>query len=128
MDKEEVKYLKELKAKVRLNLIFVLADIIGSEMMEVQSFLNANGKDFHRKDKMNFNLFKSSAKSFQRQSDEIASIIYDGPMEKDACADSDYLQDILELIIDKVGENKDDLAKFRAMIYNMESKNHVFNK
>ena len=95
-------------------------------MMEFEAESKLIGKDLKYESKLRFKMLKETAENLRKRSKAVAA---DGYAIKDSdsfCDDSDWLLDVLMLIVDRTGDDKEKMTRLRAMIYNMKSEMEIY--
>ena len=102
----------------KVNLAFVLTDVIDTLMLDFERDSLKIGKELKYESKQRFTRMIQAGKAFRSLVKDLAK---EGYSIKDAdgfCDDSDYLLDLLQLIVDKA-KDEDSMTRIRAMIYNL---------
>lgn len=116
----------DTELQVKMNLIYVLADICDSLLIDVEEELKTRKLAFFKEEKLNFNNFINQVKICRTFAAKMAKPLYKSNEVDIACKDSDYLLDVLLLLIDRIGEDKDREAVIRAAIFNFSSKLNIY--
>jgi hypothetical protein len=115
-----------VKLFAKCNLAIVLADVADSLMMEFDAESRIVGKCLRHEQKMRFNMMNQSGKDFKIRTRDVAKTGYRISDADNFCKDSDWLRDILMLIVDRVGDNDEKMLKLRAAIFNMKSEMEIY--
>lgn len=103
----------EEKALFFTNASYLTADITHSFLVDAECELGKMRKQFIKSDKMRINKAIKAVKDAKRLTREAIAPIYGMKEVDDACDDSDYLYEILKLVINRTGDTEESK---RAMI------------
>lgn len=109
MKKEEI--MKQ--ALFLTNTAYLLADMANSCAIDADSKLNRLGQSFLREEKMRFKRAAKLAKDTVKATREITEPLYAISDIDSACIDSDYLLEVVQLVINRTDDTE---ASQRAMI------------
>ena len=107
MTEEEHKHVK--KAEFYGNLAFLLGDVINTYAMDAIDELAKIERDLRFQDKHALKELCAALGVVKKKSAEFAKLIYKGKQADIACANSDYLSEVIKLIVDRTGD--DDKSK-----------------
>lgn len=129
------------RAIVDTNLAYILADVAHSFAMSAEQRVNrynltmmrrTNGTGGNwRKVKQSARWLQSDITIHKQNCKALAGDMYHCPDETvdAACYDSDWLQDLIYLIIDRVGDNGDAMRRLHETIYNdFKSEFNIYDK
>ena len=122
-DKNKKLYL--IKANTYNKLAYCTIDAAETFMNEASSNLAHLGKDLRQTDKMKFKMAKEKAKQLQNLMNDITYNIYHMDETEAALNDSDYLSDLIALIIDRIGADESASLKIKEMIESLPSKLNI---
>ncbi len=114
---------KNTSLLVKCNLAFVLADVVDTLMMQFEAESAEIGKGLKQEAKMKFNQMQRSAKAFKASVKNVSREGYSIKQADSFCDDSDWLTELLLLLVDRVGDNEEKMTKVKAMIFNIRSEN-----
>ena len=114
------------KLQIKNNLLFVLADVCDSLLIDIEEGLNKEKLALKREDKQNISNLIKQIKLCRSMASKSAKILYENCEVDEACKDSDYLLDLLLLIVDRIGEDKNREAIIRASVFNFSSKLGIY--
>lgn len=121
--------LGEKEANIHSNLLFVLADIIETCLMDTNQLLAKDGFEFRHEAKRNFNSIISSIKKLKRNIDHCS-----GETQDSFGKDSDMLYQTIKLLLDRCGVHDLTLLQiyqyiesFPSQLKMKELDNTVFN-
>lgn len=109
---------QERKAVIMLNLSYMLADVANSFCMDANDLMAGMGKELRQSERMKFNNMASTAKRLQMQTKIVTEEFYKVPAVNLACEESDYMYDLIMLIVDRIGDDSNTMQKLRATIFN----------
>ena len=122
-DKSKQQYL--LKANTYNKLAYCTIDAAETFMNETSANLAHLGKDLRQTDKMKFKMAKEKAKQLQNLMNDITYNIYHMEETDSALNDSDYLSDLIALIIDRTGMDEKISSEIMEMIRALPSKLNI---
>lgn len=95
------------KALFFTNAAYLVIDILNSFIKEADYELNKIHKCFNREDKQKMNIAANSVKSAYKATKYAARNIYQIEEVDDACNDSDYLYEILKMVINRTDDTEE---------------------
>lgn len=122
-DKSKQQYL--LKANTYNKLAYCTIDAAETFMNETSANLAHLGKDLRQTDKMKFKMAKEKARQLQNLMNDITYNIYHMGETEVALNDSDYLSDLIALIIDRTGMDDKTSLQIKEMIRALPSKLNI---
>jgi hypothetical protein len=117
-EKEEVRK----QALFLTNMAYLLADMANSCAIDAESKL---GKCFQRDEKMRFKKAAKLAKDLLKATKEITEPMYDITNVDDACIDSDYLLEVIQLVINRTDETEESKTAMLEYIKKLPQIEHV---
>jgi len=96
-------------------------------MMKVLPLVHKMGQDLKREEKLKFKYLKSASVNLRIRAKDVASNVYKIDEANSACDDSDWLQEVIELIVDKLGDDKKKQRAFLNGLRRRESLLGLFN-
>lgn len=121
MQSTELKNYHTKRAHMYTNLAYLLADVIHTYSLEIEISLKQIGFDLKKDEKAKINSLLVQARRLKMLSKSLSSPIYKIEAAEMACNDSDWLAEILLLLMDRVGENDEKAIIAKSMIFNMKS-------
>lgn len=115
------------RAVIDTNLAYILADVAHSFAMSAEYKVNRFNKTFMKGSGQQWQSLKQSARWLEKDlrihknnCKALANEIYQCRPEfvESGCADSDYLQDLIYLVIDRVADDELKMTQLRSMVYN----------
>ena len=122
-DENKQRYL--LKANTYNKLAYCTIDAAETFMNETSANLAHLGKDLRQTDKMKFKMAKEKARQLQNLMNDITYNIYHMGETEAALNDSDYLSDLIALIIDRTGMDDKTSMQIKEMIRALPSKLNI---
>jgi len=122
-DENKQRYL--LKANTYNKLAYCTIDAAETFMNETSANLAHLGKDLRQTDKMKFKMAKEKARQLQNLMNDITYNIYHMGETEAALNDSDYLSDLIALIIDRTGMDDKTSLQIKEMIRALPSKLNI---
>lgn len=120
-EKEEVR----MQALFLTNTAYLLADMANSCAIDAESKLGKLGKRFQRDEKMRFKKAAKLAKDLLKATKEITEPMYDITNVDDACIDSDYLLEVIQLVINRTDETEESKTAMLEYIKKLPKVGHV---
>lgn len=120
-EKEEVRK----QALFLTNTAYLLADMSNSCAIDAESKLGKLGKCFQRDEKMRFKKAAKLAKDLLKATKEITEPMYDITNVDDACIDSDYLLEVIQLVINRTDETEESKTAMLEYIKKLPQVEHV---
>ena len=103
------------KALIYTNTAYLLADVANSLMVDVEAILTSQAKEVKYGELKQFKTMLSDAKSLRERTRKVTKPLYE-IKDYSALDDSDWLLDIILLIVDRVGDNDDKAVRLRELI------------
>ena len=120
-EKEEVRK----QALFLTNTAYLLADMANSCAIDAESKFGKFGKCFQRDEKMRFKKAAKLAKDLLKATKEITEPMYDITNVDDACIDSDYLLEVIQLVINRTDETEESKTAMLEYIKKLPQIEHV---
>lgn len=109
------------KAIVYVNTAYILADVVNSVAVDLEGILQRMSANIHYGELKQFKKCLVAAQNLKAVSKKVSSPIYDIEEADSALNDSDWIQEIILLIIDRVGDNRDKSVQIIDFLKNMKS-------
>ena len=106
------------------NTAYLLADMANSCAIETESKIKL-GKCFQRDEKMRFKKAAKLAKDLLKATKEITEPMYNINNVDDACIDSDYLLEVIQLVINRTDETEESKTAMLEHIKKLPKIEHV---
>lgn len=116
MDKDNELTLR--KALFYTNAAYIFADIANTAILDSESELKKIGQFISEDQKRKFSYAKNQIKKAKEITEKIAKPIYKISDADSACSDSDYLYELLKLVIDRTSDT--DESKKEMLEYLMQ--------
>ena len=107
---------------IHSNLLFLLADVTETLMMDVQSMMNKNGFELRHEAKRNFNTAIHNIRKLKNSVSGCSQTT-----QENFGNDSDHMYEFIKLIIDRCGEDDEKMFKFYNYIKSFPSQCHMNN-
>lgn len=123
-EKEEVRK----QALFLTNMAYLLADMANSCAIDAESKLGKLGKlgkCFQRDEKMRFKKAAKLAKDLLKATKEITEPMYDITDVDNACIDSDYLLEVIQLVINRTDETEESKTAMLEYIKKLPQIEHI---
>ena len=120
-EKEEVRK----QALFLTNMAYLLADMANSCAIDAESKLAKLVKCFQRDEKMRFKKAAKLAKDLLKATKEITEPMYDITNVDDACIDSDYLLEVIQLVINRTDETEESKTAMLEYIKKLPQIEHI---
>lgn len=109
------------KAIVYVNTAYILADVVNGVAVDLEGILQRMSANIHYGELKQFKKCLVAAQNLKAVSKKVSSPIYNLRDVDSALDDSDWLQDIIHLIIDRVGDNREKANEIVQYLRNMKS-------
>lgn len=120
-EKEEVRK----QALFLTNMAYLLADMANSCAIDAESKLGKLRKCFQRDEKMRFKKAAKLAKDLLKATKEITEPMYDITDVDNACIDSDYLLEVIQLVINRTDETEESKTAMLEYIKKLPQVEHI---
>lgn len=107
------------------NTAYLLADMANSCAIDAESKLSKLGKCFQRDEKMRFKKAAKLAKDLLKSTKEITEPLYNITDVDNACIDSDYLLEVIQLVINRTDETEESKKAMLEYIKKLPKVEHV---
>lgn len=124
MTNEEKEELRK-KALFLTNTAYLLADMANSCAIDAESKLGKLGKWFQRDEKMRFKKAAKLSKDLLKATKEITEPMYDITDVDNACIDSDYLLEVILLVINRTDETEESKTAMLEYIKKLPQIEHI---
>lgn len=115
----------EEKALFFTNASYLMADIVHSFLVDAECELGKMRKQYNKADKMRINKAIKAVKDAKRLAREAIAPVYGLKDVDDACDDSDFLYEVIKLVINRTGDTEESK---RAMIEHIKQLPKVEHK
>lgn len=107
---------------VASNIAYVMADVTESMLLDVHNCLLRRGCDYKHEAKLLFGRMRTAVEAARRATNAFTKELYQNAKVADImCNDSDYLQEIIWLLVDIVGDSPEREAMVRNTLLQMQS-------
>lgn len=107
---------------IHSNLLFLMADVMETLLMDTQSMMKQHGFEFKHEAKRNFNTAIASIRKLRKAVDGCS------PETQDYFGnDSDHMYEFIKLLIDRCGEDDERMFKFYNYIKTFPSQCNMTN-
>lgn len=117
MEEKEMS-LEYKKAITYTDLAYVLVDVANSFLVDAEPILNRANKMLRYSERQKMNRVVQSVKQCKYHTKEMTKQMYACACADAACNDSDWLRDIIFLIVDRTGEDENLMEQLRSTIFN----------
>jgi len=117
---------KVLRGMVLNNLSFILADVVNTLVMDMESELSVFGIGLSQQEKYNFKQMFTHLQAARKWSEKCALPIYALKETDNACADSDWWHNLILLIDDRLGDDCRKTNMFLEYLLAMPSEVDLF--
>lgn len=103
------------------SLTYCMMDVLHTMLMDCERYMKRCDKGLHHEEKKKWNEFFRAQQRLKFCAKQITSVCYkELPKETSDqfASDSDYFCDLIYLILDRCGEDRDTMTKLRALIFN----------
>ena len=103
------------------SLTYCMMDVLHTMLMDCEKYMKVCGRGMHHEEKKKWNEFFRAQQRVKFCAKQITHVCYkELPTETSTqfASDSDFLCDLLYLVIDRCGEDPEIMTKLRALIYN----------
>lgn len=107
---------------IHSNLLFLMADITETLMMDVQSMMKKEGFELRHEAKRNFNTAIASIRKLKNSVSGCSQ-----STQENFGNDSDHMYEFIKLLIDRCGEDDEKMFKFYNYIKSFPSQCHMNN-
>ena len=107
------------------NMAYLLADMANSCAIDAESKLGKLEKCFQRDEKMRFKKAAKLAKDLLKATKEITEPMYDITDVDNACIDSDYLLEVIQLVINRTDETEESKTAMLEYIKKLPQVEHI---
>lgn len=107
------------------NTAYLLSDMSNSCAIDAESKLRKLGKCFHRDEKMRFKKAAKLAKDLLKATKEITEPLYNITEVDNACIDSDYLLEVIQLVINRTDETEESKTAMLEYIKKLPKVEHI---
>lgn len=110
------------------NVTLLLGECTDSMLIDCNDEVTKLGFTFKHTMKQKWSRFRDALSAARRAAKDFASDIYKLHDSDQACEDADWLVDLIYLITDRTGDDKEAQTRLRILIYNLPSKCHFYDK
>lgn len=107
------------------NTAYLLSDMANSCAIDAESKLSKLGKCFQRDEKMRFKKAAKLAKDLLKATKEITEPLYNITDIDNACIDSDYLLEVIQLVINRTDETEESKKAMLEYIKKLPKVEHI---
>lgn len=103
------------------SLTYCMMDVLHTMLMDCEKYMKVCGKGLCREEKRKWNEFIRAQQRLKFCAKQITHVCYKDLPENVAesyASDSDFICDLIYLVIDKCGEDEDTMTKVRSLIFN----------
>jgi len=110
---------------MRIAIAYTMCDAVNSELLKLIPLLKEEGQDLHRDEKRKFKDLYNAAITLKVRSKDVEGIIYDVDGADGLCDSSDFIQDSVELLFDRLGYKQTKRDDFLGGLRNMKSELNI---
>lgn len=106
---------------VMTSLIYMMVDVLHTMLMDCEKYMRVCGKGLCREEKKKWNEFERAEQRLKFCAKQITQVCYKDLPENVAesyASDSDFICDLIYLVVDRCGEDDEVMTKLRALIFN----------
>ena len=111
----------EKKAIIYTNIAYILADVTNSIVVDLEAILEKMAVKVNHGELKEFKKMLVEAKALKERSKKIAKPIYELKEVDSAVTDSDWLLEMVLLLVDRVGDNPDKAEAVLNFLKNQKS-------
>lgn len=113
------------RASFYTNLAFILGDVVNTYTMEALDCLSKLGQDFRMRDKQRLKIAVEALKVAKKRTAEFVAPLYEIKESDNACRDSDFFCELIELVADRTGNTETSEEAMLKRIKKLTSKNGI---
>lgn len=106
------------KAITYTDLAYVLVDVANSFLVDAEPILTRENKTLRFSERQKMNRVINAVKNCKYHTNQMTKEMYACACADVACNDSDWLRDIIFLIVDRTGEDENLMEQLRSTIFN----------